>query len=103
MFTVIETLLFQKQWPLYWSEEERGEFAARIAENPDAGDVVPGSGGIRKVRWRRAGSGKSGGVRVIYFTRNVEEEIVLLTLYAKSTTDNLTGAKLKEIRRVLEG
>jgi hypothetical protein len=65
--------------------------------------VVPGSGGIRKVRWRRAGSGKSGGVRVIYFKRTVEEEIVLLTLYAKSTTDNLTGAKLKEIRRVLEG
>ena len=103
MFTVIETLLFQRQWPLYWTEEERGEFAAHIAENPDAGDVVPGSGGIRKVRWRRVGSGKSGGVRVIYFTRTVEEEIVLLTLYAKSTTDNLTGAKLKEIRRVLEG
>jgi len=103
MFTVIETFLFQKQWPLYWSEEERGEFAAHISENPEAGDVVPGSGGIRKVRWRRAGSGKSGGVRVIYFTRTLEEEIVLLTLYAKSTTDNLTGAKLKEIRRVLEG
>lgn len=102
MFTVIETLLFQKQWPLYWTEEERGEFAAHVAENPSAGDVVPGSGGIRKVRWRRAGAGKSSGVRVIYFTRTVEEEIVLLTLYAKSTTDNLTGAKLKEIRRVLE-
>ena len=102
MFTVIETLLFQKQWPLYWTEEERGEFAVYVAENPGAGDVVPGSGGIRKVRWRRAGSGKSSGVRVIYFTRTVEEEIVLLTLYAKSTTDNLTGAKLKEIRRVVE-
>ena len=62
----------------------------------------PQSGGIRKVRWRRAGSGKSGGVRVIYFTRTVAEEIVLLTLYAKSTTDNLTGAKFKEIRRALE-
>ena len=102
MLTVVETLLFQKQWPLYWTEEERGEFAAYIAANPDAGVVVPGSGGICKVRWRRAGSGKSGGVRVIYFARNVEEEIVLLTLYAKSTTDNLTGAKLKEIRRALE-
>lgn len=79
-----------------------GEFAAYIAGNSGAGDVVPGSGGIRKVRWRRAGSGKSGGVRVIYFTRTVDEEIVLLTLYAKSTTDNLTGAKLKEIRRALE-
>ena len=102
MFTVVETLLFQKQWPLYWSEDERGEFAAYIATLPDAGDVVPESGGIRKVRWRRAGTGKSGGVRVIYFTRTAEEEIVLLTLYAKAKTDNITGAKLKEIRRALE-
>lgn len=102
MLTVVETLLFQKQWPLYWTEEERGEFAAFIAERPDAGDVVPGSGGIRKVRWSRAGKGKSGGVRVIYYVRTAEEDLVLLTLYAKSTTDNLTGAKLKEIRRALE-
>jgi RelE toxin of RelE / RelB toxin-antitoxin system len=102
MLTVVETLHFQRQWPLYWTEEERGAFAAYIAEHPTAGDVVPESGGIRKVRWGRAGSGKSGGVRVIYFTRTVQGEIVLLTLYAKSKTDNLTGAKLKEIRRALE-
>ena len=102
MYTVVETVLFQKQWPLYWSEDERGEFAAYIAEYPDAGDVVPESGGIRKVRWRRKGTGKSGGVRIIYFTRTVDEEIVLLTLYAKAKTDNITGAKLKEIRHALE-
>jgi hypothetical protein len=102
MFTVVETLLFQKQWPLYWTEDERGEFATYLADHAEAGDVVPGSGGIRKVRWRRTGSGKSGGVRVIYYTRTIEEEIVLLTLYAKAKTDNITGAKLKEIRRVLE-
>jgi hypothetical protein len=102
MLTVVETFLFQKQWPLYWTEEERGEFAAFIAERPDAGDVVPGSGGIRKVRWSRSGTGKSGGVRVIYFVRTAQEDLVLLTLYAKSKTDNLTGAKLKEIRRALE-
>jgi hypothetical protein len=95
MLTVVETLLFQKQWPLYWTEEERGEFAAFIA-------VVAGSGGIRKVRWSRSGTGKSGGVRVIYYVRTAQEDLVLLTLYAKSKTDNLTGAKLKEIRRALE-
>lgn len=55
-----------------------------------------------KVRWRRVASGKSGGVRVIDFTRLTEGEVVLLTLYAKAKTDNLTGPKLKEIRRVLE-
>lgn len=102
MLTVVETLIFQRQWPAYWTEEERGAFAAYIAEHPTAGDVVPESGGIRKVRWGRAGSGKSGGVRVIYFTRTAEGEVVLLTLYAKSKTDNLTGPKLKEIRRALE-
>ena len=63
---------------------------------------MPESGGIRKVRWSRTGSGKSGGVRVIYFTRTSDGEVVLLTLYAKSKTDNLTGPKLKEIRRALE-
>lgn len=102
MLTVVETLLFERQWPHYWSEEERGEFAVYIAENPNAGDVVPESGGIRKVRWQRAGSGKSSGVRVIYFTNLTEGEVILLTLYAKAKTDNLTGSKLKEIRRALE-
>ena len=54
------------------------------------------------MRWGRAGSGKSGGVRVIYFTRTTAGEVVLLTLYAKAKIENLTGQKLKEIRRALE-
>ena len=102
MHTVVEALLFQRQWPNYWTEDERGEFATYIAQHPAAGDVVPESGGIRKVRWGRAGAGKSGGVRVINFIRNSLGEVVLLTLYAKSKTNNLTGPKLKEIRRALE-
>ena len=102
MLTVVETLLFQKQWPLYWTEEERGNFASYLAKNPEAGAVVPESGGMRKIRWSRAGSGKSGGVRIIYYTRLVNGQIVLLTLYAKSKTDNLTGQKLKEIKNALE-
>jgi hypothetical protein len=102
MLTVIETPLFQKQWPHYWTEEERGIFAVYISAHPNAGDVVPNSGGLRKVRWGRAGSGKSGGVRVIYFTRTAQGELILLTLYAKAKTDNLTGPMLKEIRRALE-
>jgi hypothetical protein len=102
MFTVVETLLFQKQWPLYWTEEERGAFASYLAKNPEAGDVIPESGGMRKVRWSRAGSGKSGGVRIIYYTKLSNGQIFLLTLYAKSKTDNLTGPKLKEIKNALE-
>ena len=102
MLTVIETPLFQKQWTLYWTEDERGAFAAYISEQPDAGDVVPSSGGLRKVLWQRQGSGKSGGVRVIYYTQSADGELVLLTLYAKSKTNNLTGPRLKEIRHALE-
>ena len=102
MLTVVETLLFQKQWPLYWTEEERGEFAAYIAPPSRRRRCGARLGGIRKVRWKRAGSGKSGGVRVIYYVRIAQEDIVLLTLYAKAKTDNITGAKLKEIRRALE-
>ena len=59
MLTVVETLLFQRQWPLYWTEEERGAFAAYIAERPTAGDVVPESGGIRKVRWGKEKLGRA--------------------------------------------
>ena len=102
MFTVVETSLFQKHWPSYWTEDERGEFAAFLAASPEAGVVVKESGGIRKVRWKRQGTGKSGGVRVIYFVKNEAEEIVLLLLYAKSETDNIKGAVLKEIRRAIE-
>ena len=102
LLTVVETSIFRRQWPHYWTEEQRGSFAAYIAEHPFAGEVVPNSGGLRKVRWGRQGTGKSGGVRVIYYLRTEEGRIVLLTLYAKSKTDNITGANLREIRRALE-
>ena len=102
MFTVVETTLFQRTWPNYWTEEERGEFCAYIAKNHDAGDVVAQSGGVRKVRWTRAGAGKSGGVRVIYFTRTEAGEVVLLIMYAKSKLDTLKASTLKELRNAIE-
>ncbi len=106
MFTVFETPTFQRLWPAYWTEEERGEFAAYIADNPDAGDVVRNSGGVRKVRWTRAGSGKSGGVRVIYFVRRKNEsmdgQVWLLFMYAKSNLDSIAGNTLKELKDAVE-
>lgn len=102
MLTVVETLHFQTLWDAYWTEEERGDFAAYIAANPTAGDVVRGSGGVRKVRWTRAGSGKSGGVRVIYYTRTKAGEVVLMFIYAKSKLDTLSGATLKGLRDAAE-
>ena len=102
MLTVIESPLFQKLWPLYWSEEDRGEFAAHIAASPEDGDVIRESGGLRKARWTRPGRGKSGGVRIIYFIRTQEGEIMLVTMFAKSDMENIPVAKLKEILRALQ-
>jgi hypothetical protein len=102
MLTVVESPIFQKLWPRYWDEEERAEFAVFIAAEPLAGSVIRGSGGIRKIRWSREGTGKSGGVRIVYLTRNEAGEIYLLTLYAKSESENISLSALKEIRRALE-
>jgi hypothetical protein len=66
MYTITETEIFTRESGGVWTEDERGEFCAWLAANTDAGDVVKGSGGCRKVRWKR---GKSGGVRVIYRKR----------------------------------
>ncbi|CAK0761979.1 Toxin HigB-2 [Gammaproteobacteria bacterium] len=102
MYTVIETPLFSRLWPHYWHEEERGAFAAYLAKNPDSGDVIQGTGGLRKVRWSRAGSGKSGGVRVIYFARNKIGEIVLMMIYAKSERASMTAKQLLEIKHAFD-
>ncbi|MET3496465.1 transcriptional regulator [Variovorax boronicumulans] len=102
MLTVVETPTFQKLWPNYWTEEERGAFAAYISENPHAGDLVQKSGGVRKVRWSRAGFGKSGGVRVLYFSRKKPGEVVLLLIYAKANLDSISGETLKELRDAAE-
>ena len=75
-----------------------GVFCAFIAAHPNEGVVVPGAGGVRKLRWSRAGVGKSGGVRVIYFARSQAGELVLLFIYAKSHLETLKSSTLKELR-----
>lgn len=101
MLTVIETPLFARLWPDYWTDDERTEFAAFLAANPEEGDVIPQSGGCRKVCWSRAGMGMQGGVRVIYFNRLAEGSIVLLVIYAKSAQDNISANILRRIVKEL--
>jgi hypothetical protein len=103
MLTVVETLSFTRLWPDYWDEDERGAFVAWLAVNPESGDVVRGSGGCRKVRWARAGAGKSGGVRVIYFNRLSNGEIWLLTMYAKSARDSIAASVLSKLKESING
>ena len=102
MYTIIETPLFTADAKGIWSEDERGEFCAWLAENPLAGDVIRGSGGCRKVRWSRSGTGKSGGVRVIYFNRLANGEIYLLVIYAKAERGNIPGHLLKSIKEEID-
>ena len=102
MYTIIETPTFTDEARGIWSEEERGSFCAWLTSHPDAGQVIPGSGGCRKVRWGAPGSGKRGGVRVIYFTRLAIGEIWLLLIYRKSGTDTIPAHLLKAIREVIE-
>jgi hypothetical protein len=85
------------------SGDEREEFAAFISQNPTVGSVVRGSGGVRKVRWARAGIGKSGGVRVIYYNQLAHEEIWLLTLYGKNERATIPAHELRFIKEAIEG
>jgi hypothetical protein len=102
MYTIIETPTFQEDARLLWSEEERGAFCAWLAANPEVGQVIPGSGGCSKVRWSMAGTGKRGGIRVIYFNRLPSGEIWLLVIYSKSVTGNIPAHILRAIREVIE-
>ena len=102
MYTIIETPTFQEDAKKLWSEQERGAFCAWIAANPTIGDVIPGSGGCRKIRWSKAGIGKRGGVRVIYYTRLLNGEIWLLVIYSKTLKGNIPAHILKSIREAIE-
>ena len=72
--TVAETALFLRQAEEVWSDAERTIFVDFIARNPEVGDVVAETGGVRKIRWSRQGSGKRGGVRVIYFFNDLDAQ-----------------------------
>lgn len=102
MFTVIETPTFQRLAADVWSDDERLEFVSFIAANIEAGDVIPGAGGLRKVRWTRAGMGKRGGARVIYFNRNERGDLVLLMVYVKAKFDNIPAATLLKLKEALD-
>jgi hypothetical protein len=102
VYTVIETPLFQRLADDYWTEQERSSFVSFIAAHPEAGEVVPGSGGVRKVRWGIAGRGKRGGVRVIYFNRLSSGEIWLLVLYTKAKAENIPAHILRQIKEEIE-
>ena len=103
MFSFIETRLFSKLVDQYLSDEEYASLQQKLISDPESGDLIPGSGGVRKIRWNVAGRGKRGGLRVIYFARVRQGIIWMLTLYPKNVTDNIPGYLLKRIKKEIDG
>lgn len=102
MQTVIETHVFRRaSEELGMSEDERSAIIRMIASNPMAGDLMPGTGGARKVRFAARGKGKSGGYRVITYYAAEDVPVFLLDVYAKGEKVNLTQAERNELRDIL--
>jgi hypothetical protein len=100
--TIVELLSFQNDADRIFSDQEREDLSDFISANPVFGDVIPGTGGIRKLRWRARGNGKRGGARVIYYFRDLNMPVFLLAVYAKGEKMNLTMHERELMQRVVE-
>ena len=98
----IETTKFTRLLPSYLTDEEYRGLQVYLMQKPDAGDLIRGSGGVRKVRWAPAGFGKSGAVRVIYYWKQSDHEIWMLTLYSKSERASIPGHMLRQIAEAIK-
>jgi mRNA-degrading endonuclease RelE of RelBE toxin-antitoxin system len=103
VLTFVETRLFTSLVHRYLSDDEYAALQQALADNPDAGDVIRGSGGVRKLRWGISVRGKRGGIRVIYYLRSRQGEIWRLTLYAKNEAESIPGHVLKKIKEEIDG
>lgn len=99
----IETRLFTRLLGEYLTDEEYAALQWMLASDPTVGDLVRGTGGVRKVRWGVGGRGKRGGVRVIYYVRSHRGEIWMLTLYAKNVSESIPADVLRKIREEIDG
>ncbi len=103
MFVFIETKIFTRLFDEILSDDDLSKLQDFLRVNPEVGDIVQGSGGVRKMRWVMPGRGKRGGLRIIYYLRSKQGQIWLLTLYPKSEIDNIPGRILKKIKDEIDG
>jgi hypothetical protein len=99
--TVVETPSFLRDAASALTDEERTEAISFLAANPEAGDIMPDTGGGRKLRWRAQGRGKRGGLRVIYYYHNASLPLFLLNVFAKNEKANLTKAERNGMKALL--
>ena len=83
-------------------DDERAELVENLAYNPTAGDLIQGTGGVRKIRWGLEGRGKRGGARLIFFFHDLETPLFILEAFAKNDRATLTQAECHELRQVTE-
>lgn len=98
----IEASTFTRLLPSYLNDDEYRGLQTYLMRKPEAGDLIRGSGGVRKVRWAPEGKGKSGGVRVIYYWKRPDDEIWMLTIYSKSERSTIPGHVLKQIAEAID-
>lgn len=98
----IETSSFTKLLPSYLTDDEYRLLQGYLVHKPDAGDIIKGSGGVRKLRRGTFHTGKSGGIRVIYYWKKSEHEVWMLTLYSKSERASIPGHMLKAIAEAIK-
>jgi len=103
MLSFIETKLFTKLVTEHLSDEEYARLQDALIRDPETGDLIPGSGGVRKVRWGVKGRGKRGGLRVIYYARTRQGQIWMLTLYAKNVAETIPAHVLRQIKEEIDG
>jgi hypothetical protein len=99
--TVVETEEFVGHSKAILRETERDALVAHLGANPEAGQLVPGTGGVRKIRWATRGHGKRGGARVIYYYYNRAVPLFLFDIYAKNEKTNLSEADKRNLKRLL--
>ena len=99
----IETTIFTKQLFEYFSDEEYQKLQSFLIKRPHAGNLMRGTGGLRKIRWQFERKGKRGGLRIIYHWNSNEDKIHLITLYSKSEKMDLTRKERKTLKNMLSG
>ena len=99
---IVETSVFTRLVTKLLPDEEYRELQAILIDRPDAGSVIPGSGGLRKIRWSASGHGKRGGARIIYYWATTQERILMLFIYAKNESEDLTPGQIKILRQIVE-
>ncbi len=99
---IVETTVFTRQVRELLSDDEYRELQIALVQRPNAGAIIVGSGGLRKIRWTLKGKGKRGGSRVIYFWAVAQEQLLMLFIYGKSEREDLTREQVKILRRIVE-